>query len=180
MKLTNLLIYPLFFIFNHLSFRVILPKKIRRRIDFIRTRLIMLMRSKVGENVYFSKNFFTTNFENLSFGNNGTIGMNCEFYSYDKITIGDNFLIGSNVVIHTAEHIFSDSTKPIIEQGSIYKPVFIGDNVYLGSGVTILSGVKIDDNVIVGSGGVVTKDLESGWIYGGNPVKRIKRLYSEE
>lgn len=180
MRLLNLVIYPFFFIFNHLSFRVLLPKKIRRGIDFIRTRLIILMGSKIGKNVYFSKNFFTTNFENLSFGNNGTIGINCEFYSYDKITIGNNFLIGSNVVIHTAEHIFSDSTKPIIEQGSIYKSVSIGNDVYLGSGVTILSGVKIGDHIIVGSKSVVTKDLESGWIYGGNPVKKIKRLYSEE
>jgi maltose O-acetyltransferase len=180
MRLVNLLIYPIFFVFNHLSFRVILPKRLRRALDYVRTRLMVQMGSKIGKNVYGSKNFFTTNFENLSLGNNGTIGMNCEFYSYDKISIGDNFLIGSNVIIHTAEHIFNDQTKPIIEQGSIYKSVSIGDNVYIGSSVIILSGVNIGDDVIIGSGGIVTKDLESGWIYGGNPVKKIKRLYDEK
>lgn len=176
MKVSHLVIYPIFFTFNHLSLRVILPKRIRRVIDFIRTTLIKAMGAEIERNVYFSKNFFTTNFENLSFGNNGTIGMNCEFYAYDKITIGDNFLIGSNVIIHTAEHIFSDSTRPIIEQGSVYKSVSIGSNVYLGSGVTILSGVRIGDNVIVGAGGIVAKDLESGWVYGGNPAKPIKKF----
>lgn len=153
MKLFNILIYPLFFLVNHLSFRVLLPKKLRRKIDSLRSILISLLGASVNKKVYISKNFFSTNYSNLRFGYYGTIGMNCEFYSYDKIEIGDNFLIGSNVVVHTGEHLFTDSLKPIIEQGSIYKSVKIGNNVYLGSNVIILPGVNIDDNVIVGAGG---------------------------
>ncbi len=175
--LYNLFIYLPFYILNHISFRAILPKNIRRKIDFLRTKFIFLLGAKVGKNVFISKNFFTTNFKNISFGNNGTLGMNCQFYSYGEgITIGDNFLIGSNFVVHTSEHIFKDASKPIIEQGCAYKPVIIGNNVYIGSGVTVLSGVTIGDNIIVGTGSIVTKNLDGGAIYAGNPAKKIKDL----
>lgn len=173
----DIVIYIPFFILNHISFRAILPKNYRRKIDFFRTKFIALLGAKIGKNVYISKNFFSTDFKNISFGNNGTLGMNCQFYSYGKgISIGDNFLIGSNFVVHTSEHIFEDSSKAIIEQGCTYKPVIIGNNVYIGSGVSIVSGVTIEDNVIVGTGSVVTKSLKGGAIYAGNPAKKIKDL----
>lgn len=173
----DIVIYIPFFILNHISFRTILPKKYRRKIDFLRTKFIALLGAKIGKNVFISKNFFTTNFKNISFGNNGTLGMNCQFYSYGEgISIGDNFLIGSNFVVHTSEHIFKDTSKPIIEQGCAYKPVIIGNNVYIGSGVTVLSGVTIGDNIIVGTGSIVTKNLDGGAIYAGNPAKKIKDL----
>ena len=173
----SILLYVPFYILNHISFRAILPKSYRRKIDFFRTRFIALLGAKIGKNVYISKNFFTTDFKNISFGNNGTLGMNCQFYSYGKgISIGNNFLIGSNFVVHTSEHIFEDSSKAIIEQGCRYKSVIIGNNVYIGSGVSIVSGVTIEDNVIVGTGSVVTKSLKGGAIYVGNPAKKIKDL----
>lgn len=176
-KLLKILIYPFFFIINHLGFKALLPKKLRRVIDATRTNLIKLLgKNKIGKEVFISKNFFAANYNNLEFGNNGTLGMNCEFYSYEKIKIGDNFLLGSNIVIHTSEHIFSNSSKPIIEQGSIYSPVTIGNNVYIGSNVVILSGISIGSNIIIAAGSVVTKNLENGWIYGGNPAKKIKSL----
>lgn len=175
----RIFIYPLFFLFNHVSFRTVLPKKIRRIIDFTRTNLLSLMGVKIGRHVFISKNFFTTSFDNLRLGSNGTIGMNCQLYSYGEgITIGDDFLIGSDFTVHTSEHNYLDSNIPFINQGAEYLKVVIGSNVYIGSGVTILSGVKIDDNVIVAAGSVVNKDLESGWIYGGVPAVKLKIIES--
>ena len=179
-KLFKKLIYPFFFIVNHLGFKTFLPKRFRRIVDNFRSILIKLLGGKMGENVFFSKNFFSTNYNNLHLGSNGTIGMNCEFYSYEKIKIGDDFLIGSNVVIHTADHVYTDQTKSIIHQGSKYSEVSIGNNVYIGSNTIILLGVSMDDNIIIGAGSVVTKDLESEWIYGGNPAKKIKRFLYEK
>jgi len=176
-----IIIYPIFFIVNHISFRTIFNKKIRRIFDTFRTSLMKLIGAKIGTNVYISKNFFSTSFVNLKFGNNGTIGMNCQLYSYGNgIEIGDNFLIGSNFVIHTSEHNFQNANLPIIEQGCSYKKVKIGNNVYIGSNVSILSGVRIDDNIIIATGSVVTKNLESGWIYGGIPAKKIKLIHEKE
>jgi maltose O-acetyltransferase len=113
----------------------------------------------------------------LYIGDNGTVGINCEFYSDGKLVIGDDFLFGSNIVIHTGDHNCSLGDLPFISQGSWYGEVVIGNNVYIGSNCVILCGVIISDNVVVGAGSVVTKSLESGWIYAGNPAKQIKRLH---
>ncbi len=180
MKMLKLFIYPLYFLVNHLSFRSIFPKKIRRKLDWFRTILIAFLGKKnIGKNVFISKNFFSANYNNLILGNNGTIGINCQFYSYDFISVGNNFLIGSNVVIHTSEHNFCDFDKPIIEQGSKYLPVTIGNNVYIGSGVSILPGIKIGDNVIIGTGSVVTKNPGNNCIFAGNPARKIKEIYND-
>lgn len=55
--------------------------------------------------------------------------------------------------------------------------IIIGRNVWLCANVTVLSGVSIADDIIVGAGSIVTKNLEeSGWIYAGSPAKKIKRI----
>ena len=64
------------------------------------------------------------------------------------------------------------SSTPFQHQGYVLKPIKISSNVWIGNNATIL-GVSIPDNVIVGAGSVVTHDLESGFIYAGNPVKKI-------
>jgi maltose O-acetyltransferase len=176
-KVYKLFIYLLFSFFNKIDFRPLISKKNRRKIDTIRVFLLRKLGVSIGENAFISKNFYTTSFRNLSFGNNGTLGINCQFYNYGEgISIGDNFLIGSNLTIHTSEHVFSNSDVPIINQNSIYIGVKIGSNVYIGSGVTILSGVQIDDNVIIGANSVITKNLDSNFIYAGNPAVKIRKI----
>ena len=90
------------------------------------------------------------------------------------VSIGDDCFIGPNVGIYTACH----STDPI-ERNSRKewaKPVSIGNNVWIGGGVTILPGVTIGDNVTIGAGAVVINDIPSGSIAAGNPCKVIKHL----
>ena len=94
------------------------------------------------------------------------------------VTIGDDCFIGPNVSIYTACH----STDPV-ERNSRRewaKPVRIGDNVWIGGSVTILPGVTIGNNVTIGAGSVVTKDIPSNSIAVGNPCKVIKTLYDKE
>lgn len=90
------------------------------------------------------------------------------------VTIGDDCFIGPNVSIYTACH----STDPI-ERNSRQEwaqPVCIGNNVWIGGSVTILPGVKIGDNVTIGAGSVVTRDIPSNTVAVGNPCKVIKTL----
>ena len=92
------------------------------------------------------------------------------------VTIGDDCFIGPNVSIYTACH----STDPI-ERNSRKEwaePVSIGNNVWIGGSVTILPGVKIGDNVTIGAGSVVTKDIPSNCIAVGNPCKVVKSIAS--
>ena len=95
-----------------------------------------------------------------------------------RVTIGDDCFIGPNVSIYTACH----STDPV-ERNSRQewaRPVTIGHNVWIGGSVTILPGVTVGDNSIVGAGAVVTKDVPADTIVGGNPAKVIRKIEAEE
>ena len=89
------------------------------------------------------------------------------------VTIGDDCFIGPNVSIYTACH----STDPIERntRQEWAKPVTIGNNVWIGGSVTILPGVSIGDNVTIGAGSVVTRDIPSNTVAVGNPCKVIKQ-----
>ncbi len=90
------------------------------------------------------------------------------------VTIGDDCFVGPNVSIYTACH----STDPVERntRQEWAKPVTIGNNVWIGGSVTILPGVSIGDNVSIGAGSVVVKDIPSNTIAVGNPCKVIKQL----
>ena len=90
------------------------------------------------------------------------------------VTIGDDCFIGPNVSIYTACH----STNPV-ERNSRKEwalPVTIGNNVWIGGSVTSLPGVTIGDNVTIGAGSVVVKDIPSTVIAVGNPCRVIRGL----
>lgn len=92
------------------------------------------------------------------------------------VTIGDDCFIGPNVSIYTACH----STDPV-ERNSRNEwamPVTIGHNVWIGGSVTILPGVHIGDNVTIGAGSVVVKDIPSNSVAVGNPCRVVKAISS--
>lgn len=91
-----------------------------------------------------------------------------------EIHIGDNAMIGPNCQFLTPLHPL-DAKERIsgLEYGA---PITIGDNVWLGGGVTILPGVTLGDNVVVGAGAVVTKSFGDNVVIAGNPAKIIKIL----
>lgn len=84
------------------------------------------------------------------------------------IKIGDNVTIAPNV--HILAH--DASSKMLIGYTKIGK-VTIGNSVFIGAGSIILPNTIIEDNVIVGAGSVVTKKLESNYVYAGNPCRKI-------
>lgn len=87
---------------------------------------------------------------------------------HDKITIGKNCLIGHNVVI-------MDGDGHQIDNKNTTKPIKIGNHVWIASGATILKGVTIGDNSVIGAGAVVTHDVESNSLVVGNPAKVVRR-----
>lgn len=90
-----------------------------------------------------------------------------------EIHIGDNTLIGPNCVLHSGNHVFIDKLIPIRKQGHTFKPIIIGEDVWIAANVTILQGVKIANGAVVAAGSVVTKDVEKYTIVGGVPAKNI-------
>ncbi|MCK4441798.1 MAG: acyltransferase [Sulfurovaceae bacterium] len=108
---------------------------------------------------------------------NITIGSNCSLNegvilsSNEKITIGNNVTLSSYVVLHTG-YLVLDSNPRKHE----YKPIKIGDNVWIASATIISAGVKIGNNVVVGANSFVNKDLEDNYFYAGSPAKKVYRI----
>ena len=84
------------------------------------------------------------------------------------IHIQENCLIASGVVILSHDHCKRDNNQPLLAD------TYIGKRCFIAVGATILPGVKIGDEVIVGAGAVVTKDVPSNVIVAGNPAKIIR------
>ena len=109
------------------------------------------------------------------------IGKDCRFSGKVQfgtepylITIGNHVSIScSNFITHDGGvWIFRDEYPKV----DIFGPISIGNNVFIGSGCTILPGVSIGDNVVVGAGSIITKDLNADSVYAGTPAKKIKTI----
>jgi len=92
--------------------------------------------------------------------------------------IGNNVMLGVDVKLITIEHRNKDNSIPMQKQKSVYSPIIIEDDVWLGDGVKVISGsksLKISKGIIVCAGSIVTKnlDVENG-IYVGSPAKFLK------
>ncbi|KEH99087.1 sugar O-acetyltransferase [Clostridium botulinum] len=136
-----------------------------------------------GDNLWITTPFYVDYGNNIYFGNNCEVNMNCTFLDDNRIEIGDNVLIAPNVQIYTAFHPTNAKERfgECKEDGSFVfcktqtAPVKIGNNVWIGGGVVILPGVTIGDNVVIGAGSIVTKDIPSDIIACGNPCRVIKK-----
>jgi acetyltransferase-like isoleucine patch superfamily enzyme len=78
------------------------------------------------------------------------------------------------VSIRDYDHRFADLAVPVRLQGLITAPVVIGNNVWLGSKVSVLRGVRIGDNAIIGAGAVVTHDIPANAIAAGVPARVLR------
>lgn len=135
-----------------------------------------------GKNLWITPPFYVDYGNNIYFGNNCEVNMNCIFLDDNEIHIGENALIAPNVQIYTAFHPTNaiDRFGEPKEDGSFEfcktqtAPVYIGDNVWIGGGVIILPGVTIGNNVVIGAGSVVTRDIPDDVVAFGNPCRVVR------
>ena len=146
---------------------------------------------QLGENVKLSKfiNLYGCSIgENSKIGafveiqKNAAIGKNCKISSHsficEGVTIEDNVFIGHNVTF--TNDIYPRATTP---QGTLQTeadwnciPTLVKSGVSIGSSVTLLCGITIGENSIVGAGSVVTKDVPTNTIVTGNPAKILREI----
>lgn len=127
--------------------------------------------SHVGKNVNIEKSASFT--PELRIGDNSGVGIKCEMNG--PVSIGNDVMMGPEVVIYTTSHKHDRTDITMIEQGmDVQKPVIIGNDVWIGRRVIILPGVVIGDGCIIGAGAVVAKNIPPYSIAGGVPAKVIK------
>lgn len=118
----------------------------------------------------------------LTIGANSHLGDDGHITCISKIQIGNNVLMGRKVFITDNSHGTSDrvlldiapNKRPLVSKGT----VVIEDNVWIGEMVCIMPGIRIGKSSIIGANAVVTKDVPSYCVVGGNPAKVIKNLDS--
>lgn len=120
--------------------------------------------------------FYTDFGKNITVGKNVFINTCCHFQDQGGITLGDNCLVGHNVVFATLNHGFAPEER----QSMLPAPIVVGRNVWIGSNSTILQGVTIGDNSIIAAGSVVTKDVLANAIVAGVPARFIRSISPEE
>jgi acetyltransferase-like isoleucine patch superfamily enzyme len=106
------------------------------------------------------------------------LGRNCSVNPFatlrEKIRGGDGIRIGAYACLIGANHGFADVEKPIYRQPHTSKGIVLGDDIWIGSHVTVVDGVKIGSHSILAAGAVVTKDVPEYAIVGGNPARVIR------
>lgn len=130
----------------------------------------------IGENVYVAKQSVFKNLKYFSCGANLSVHEFCYIDAAGGIEIGNNVSIAHNCSLVSFEHTWADLENPIKYNPTKLNSIKIGNDVWLGCGVRVLAGTVIEDRVIVAAGAVVKGTLESGYLYGGIPAKKLKKL----
>ena len=112
--------------------------------------------------------------KNLHLGSGVYINFNLTLVDDGQIFIGDHTLIGPNVTIATANHPIEPELR--IRGLQYNRDVHIGDNVWIGAGVTIVPGVSIGNDSVIGAGSVVTRDIPEGVVAVGAPCRLLREI----
>lgn len=141
----------------------------------IRELFSKLINKKVHESFNLFPPFNTDSGKHITIGKNVFINSGCKFQDQGGIIIGDDVLIGHNVILATINH----EENPKKRGNMILKPIIIKNNVWIGANATILQGVTVGEGAIVAAGAIVTKNVDPYTIVGGVPAKIIKFIETE-
>lgn len=133
---------------------------------------------KMGKDPVITAPFYCDYGFNISVGDNFYTNHNCTILDGAKVEIGDNVFIAPNCVLSTAGHALDSEQR---SRGlEIALPIKVGNNVWIGANVTVLPGVTIGDDTVIGAGSVVTKDIPAGVIAVGNPCRVMRKITEED
>lgn len=113
---------------------------------------------------------------NITIGEGSYLNFNCNFVDDGKIVIGKKVMFGPAVTIATVGH----PVNPRMREYMYTAPVIIGDNCWIGAGVTICPGVSIGENSVIGAGSVVIHDIPADSVAAGNPCKVIREIGEQD
>lgn len=166
-------IIPLFIISLFWSLLVPFEGKVSCGLRYV---LLSRLCKSCGDNVYIGKNVTLKNTFNLVIGSNVSIHANCYIDASGGIDIGDNVSIAHNSSIISFEHTWDNLQVPIKYNPTRLDKIIICEDIWIGCGVRVLAGSKVNTRVIVAAGSVVKGELDEKSIYAGVPCRKIKDL----
>lgn len=137
-------------------------------------RILRSLLGSCGNNFHFNQPFRCDYGCNIHIGEDFFANFNLTVLDEAEVRIGDHAFIGPNVSIYTACHPLDAATRNTFAEWA--EPVIIGNNVWIGGSTTILPGVCIGDNVVIGAGSVVTRNIPSDCVAVGNPARVVRKL----
>ena len=145
-----------------------------------KSEILHQLLGEVGDGVWIEAPFYCDYGQNIKLGKNTFLNFNCLFLDDNSITVGKNGLIGPNVQIYTASHPLAAHERIVADPEERYltltKAVHIGDNAWIGGNTLIMPGVTIGNNVTIGAGSLVTKDIPDNCLAMGSPCKVVRKL----
>jgi maltose O-acetyltransferase len=142
--------------------------------ESLRKALLKQLFGHCGERIAIKPPFHCDYGYNIFAGDDLFINFDCVFLDAAPIRIGEHCMIGPKTCIYAIGHPLDAESRR--EKIGIPKPVTIGDNVWIGGGVTILPGVSIGDSTVIAAASVVTKSFPDHVVIAGNPAKIIKNI----
>lgn len=143
---------------------------------FIRYVLIYYLAKSCGENVNIKQYVIFENVENIDFGNNVSIHSFCYLEGEGGISIGNDVSIAHSTSLLSTNHTWECKDIPIKYNPISKKKVIIQNDVWIGCGCRILSGVVIGKRSVIAAGAVVNRDVEQNELVGGVPVRHLKYI----
>ncbi len=139
-----------------------------------RTILMKKIIGKYKNNFYIEQPFMCDYGYNIEIGENFYSNHNLIILDGNKVEFGDNVFIAPNCAFYTAGHPLDTERR---NEGLEYaRPIKIGNNVWIGGNVVVLPGVTIGDNVVIGAGSIVNKDIPPNSVAVGNPCRVVKKI----
>jgi len=139
-----------------------------------RSRLLDRILPFKGGNTCIEPDFFCDYGYNIELGENFYSNHNLVILDCAEVRFGDNVFVGPNCSFCTAEHPIDFTVRN--KNLEFAKPIKVGNNVWIGTNVCVMPGVTIGDNVVIGGGSVVVKDIPSNVVAVGNPCKPVKEI----
>ncbi|MDE7318747.1 MAG: sugar O-acetyltransferase [Lachnospiraceae bacterium] len=133
---------------------------------------------KIKGNIVVTSPFYCDYGINISVGENFYTNHNVTILDAAEVSFGDNVFIAPDCVFSTAGHPLDAEQR---NQGlEIALPITVGNNVWIGTHVSVLPGVTIGNNVVIGAGSVVNRDIPDGVVAAGNPCRVIRKITEED
>ncbi|HJA84033.1 MAG TPA: sugar O-acetyltransferase [Candidatus Bacteroides intestinavium] len=149
------------------------PSKVEERDALVRRIL-----GKVKGNCTIVSPFFCDYGYHIEVGENFFANMNCVILDEAPVKFGDNVFVAPNCGFYTAGHPLDAERR---NQGLEYaRPITVGDDVWIGAGVSVLPGVTIGQGAVIGAGSVVNRDIPPRVLAAGNPCRVIREITEED